>query len=115
MRIGWPDGAAIAEDAAKARSATAAGRRRKILMAGPPSRFLACERVTAARRVVASQRTLRSDGDGQLAVHDEVIGNRRAPEIERILRRMILRFPFDVGGGGGDVRRILRETPPPGP
>src|SRR6478609_6624484 len=45
-------------------------------------------------------------------IDDEVIGNRRSPDIERILRRMVGRGPVEIGGNEIDVERILGPAAP---
>src|SRR5450759_1880973 len=47
-----------------------------------------------------------------LVIDDEVVGNRRSPDVERVLGRMVGRGPFHVDGYEVDAVRELRPATP---
>src|SRR6266550_9634745 len=61
--------------------------------------------------VVRASRSLLPARRG-FVVDDEVVGHRRAPDIERVGRRMIGRLPVDIGGNEVDIVGIFGEAAP---
>src|SRR5215470_15803524 len=101
MRIGLPDGAAsAAPDTATASAVTTAATIRvtMLMLLLPPVRSARPELRGAPRR--------------RFVVLDEVVRRRRAPHIERVFRRMVLRAPFEIGRNEVDVMRVLGEAAP---
>src|SRR5215471_6129926 len=104
MRIGLPDGAASALPpiATESAATSAVIQRVATFMLSPPP----------CRSFGAALYSLGSPPRCGFVILDEVVGGRRAPHIERVFHRVVLRPPVDVRRYEVDVVRVLGEAAP---